>query len=258
VKHSFIDKYSHLESPLHRVDPRIKLITVFAFILIIVSEPRGRLCPFIFYGLVIAILAVISRVPPKFILSRCLIVSPFILMAAVFYPVSSMIIGEFRGLDAYRAEYQVALSIALKAFSTVILLTLLISTEKFHNLLLGLRKLKMPRILAIMSALMYRYIFILTDEAMRTARARDSRTPGKLNMNRFKVYGNQAAMIFLRSMDRSQMIYNSMLSRGFKGEFPGIRLAALPGREIAFFIFFIFLLLAIRLTNYGMLCFILN
>lgn len=258
MKHSFIDKYSHLESPLHRLDPRIKLITVFAFILIIVSEPRGELRPFILYGLVIATLVFVSRVPLRFILSRCLIVSPFVLMAAVFYPVSSMIIGEFRGIDGYQAEYRVALSIVFKAFTTVILLTLLISTEKFHNLLLGLRKLKMPRLLGILSALMYRYIFILTDEAMRTSRARDSRTPGKLNMNKFKVYGNQAAMIFLRSMDRSQMIYNSMLSRGFKGEFPGMQLLALSGREIAFFIFFIFILLAIRLTNSSMLCFILN
>ncbi len=255
MKHSFLDKYGHLNSPLHRIDARIKLLSAFAFILIIVSEPRGVLFPFIYYSMVIAVLVRVSNVPGRFILSRCLIVSPFILLAAVFYPLSSMITGEFGGLPAYQAEYRIALSIILKAFSAVIILTLLVSTDKFHNLLQGLRKLRMPRLLGIISALMYRYIFILTDEALKTRMARESRTPGKLNINKFKVYGNQSAMIFIRSMDRSQIIYNSMLSRGFTGEFPGMQKTAISGRDVAFFIFFISILLVIRLTNTGQFCF---
>jgi cobalt/nickel transport system permease protein len=255
LKHSFIDKYGNLESPLHRVDPRIKLAGAFFFIFIIVSEPRGKVCPFFYYSLIIAGLVVISRIPLRFILSRCLIVSPFILISAVFFPLSAMLSGNFQGFSAYHEEYRAALTIVLKAFSSIILLTLLISTEKFHNLLMAMRKLKMPRLLGIISALMYRYIFILTDEAMRTTMARDSRTPGKLNMSRFRVYGNQAAMIFLRSMDRSQIIYNSMLSRGFTGEFPVMQKFPLRGQDFIFAVIFIFILLAIRLTNSAIYCF---
>jgi cobalt/nickel transport system permease protein len=248
VRHSFLDKYSNLDSPLHNFDPRIKLLGIFFFILIIVSEPRGNIMPFGFYALIIAGLMAASRVPLWFFIKRCLIVSPFILMAALFYPLSAMIAGNFGEFSSYREEYMVALSIALKAFSTIILLTLLVSVEKFHNLLLGLRKLRMPRLVGIISALMYRYIFILADEAMKTTMARDSRTPGKLSINKYKVFGNQAAMVFLRSMDRSRTIYHSMLSRGFTGEFPGSNAMEVPGREIAFFIFFILILLTIRLT----------
>jgi cobalt/nickel transport system permease protein len=254
VKHSFIDKYGNLDSFIHRLDARIKLIALFSFILIAVSEPRGILCPFIWYGIIIAFLVLISRVPVRFILGRCLVVSPFILMAAVFYPLSSMIAGDFRGYEAYNDQYAVALSIALKAFSAIILLTLLVSTEKFHNLLLGLRQMKMPRLVGIISALMYRYIFILSDEALKTNMARESRTPGKLKMNKFRVYGNQSAMIFLRSLDRSRIIYNSMLSRGFTGEFPAMRDTCITAKDTAFLFFFILILLAIRLTNPGILC----
>ncbi len=256
MKHSFIDKYGNLESPLHRLDPRIKLAGAFSFIFIIVSEPRGVVCPFIFYSLIIAGLLLISRIPPRFVFSRCLIVSPFILISAIFFPLSAMLSGDFQGFSAYQEEYRSALTIVLKAFSSIILLTLLISTEKFHNLLMALRKLKMPRLLGIISALMYRYIFILTDEAMRTTMARDSRTPGRLNMSKFKVYGNQSAMIFLRSMDRSQIIYNSMLSRGFTGEFPVMQKFPLKGKDFIFPVIFIFILLAIRLTNSDIYCFI--
>ena len=113
-----------------------------------------------------------------------------------------------------------ALSVALKAYAAVILLTLLTSTEKFNRLLEGLRSLKMPSLLGVLSAFIYRYMFILSDEMMRTTRARISRTPGRLTTSRISAYGNQAATIFIRSWERSQIVYDAMCSRGFRGKFP--------------------------------------
>ena len=48
MKHHYPDRYSDLDSPLHRLDPRSKLFGFTAAILIIVSEPRGMLVPFFF------------------------------------------------------------------------------------------------------------------------------------------------------------------------------------------------------------------
>jgi cobalt/nickel transport system permease protein len=200
----------------------------------------------------------LSRVPMRFIFSRCLVVSPFILIAALSYPVSSMLMVQNQPDYSLRPEFMIALSIIFKAFLSVILLTMLISTDKFQNLLLGMRNLRMPKILGIISALMYRYIFILYDEALRTSRARDSRTPGKIKMSRLKVYGNQSAMIFLRSWERSQTIYNSMLSRGFNGEFPAMHNLSFKRNDLLFSAIFIILLLSVRLTNKGMVYHLLN
>jgi cobalt/nickel transport system permease protein len=78
----------------------------------------------------------------------------------------------------------------------------------------------MPRILGLLSALMYRYIFIIHDEWLRTNMARKSRTPGKLQLSRFSVYGRQIAMIFIRSWERAENVYKAMVARGFDGAFP--------------------------------------
>lgn len=254
MKHSFIDKYSDLGSPVHDIDPRVKLVSAFLAIGIIVSEPRGEIFPFMFYGFVTLLLVLLSRVPLRFVLGRCLIVSPFIIIAALFYPLSVMLTSDYGPHFSLRPEFMVSLSIMARAFLSVILLTLLVSTDKFHNLLLGLRRLRMPKLVGILSALMYRYVFILYDETLRTNRARDSRTPGKLRTGRLKTFGNQSAMIFLRSWERSQIIYNSMLSRGFDGEFPVIAKISIKGRDIIYFILFIIIFLAIRLTNQNMVC----
>lgn len=258
MKHSFIDKYSDLGSPVHRIDPRIKLIAVFSAIVIMVSEPRGTVSPFIFYSLVTLFIALVSRVPLRFIMSRCLIVSPFIIVAALFYPVSAILTDGYTSLHSLQPAFRVSVSIMAKAFLSVILLTILVSTDKFHNLLLGLRRLKMPRLVGILSALMYRYVFIIYDEALRTSRARDSRTPGKLRVSRLKTFGNQSAMIFLRSWERAQIVYNSMLSRGFNGEFPVLHEISVKGKDIIYFVLIIIAFLAIRLTNYSMGCYLVN
>jgi cobalt/nickel transport system permease protein len=225
MKHDFIDKYSDSDSFLHRLDPRVKVLSVTAAIIAIVSEPRGDLSAFPVYFALIIVLTVISNLPTVFILTRCLQASPFIIAAAVFYPVSFMLGGGGslnRPLSAGGAGAIAAVtaSILLKAYAAVILLTVLISTTGFHRMLWAMRRLKAPKSVCVVSGLMYRYIFLLIDELHRTNRARESRTPGRLRVGPFRVYGNQAAVIFIRGWERAEKVYAAMISRGFTGDFP--------------------------------------
>jgi len=249
LKHSFLDRYSDLDSPVHRIDPRARLIAAFSAIVIIVSEPHGRLLPFAFYGIIILFMTAMTRIPPGFILKRCLAVSPFIIIAAVSYPLSVPGAGVVENGYLLTEGVRSGLTIFLKAFFALVLLILLTSTGKFHRLLAGFRKLGMPRLLGVISALMYRYVFILHDELLRTSRARDSRTPGAIRTSRVRVYGNQAAMIFIRSLERSQVVYNSMLSRGFAGEFPDMDKLRVRAGDVLPAGFFILLLLTVRIIS---------
>lgn len=174
-------------------------------------------------------------------------VSPFILPAAAWVPVSFILGGDTAG-DFSSGAWPLAFSILLKAYAAVILLTLLLSTGKFHHLLKGLRQLKIPALLGVLSALMYRFVFIINDERLRTNRARASRTPGRLFTNRFKVYGNQAAMIFLRSWSRAQVIYASMQARGFTGNFPDFEKLKITARDLIYLLILILLFLFIRIS----------
>jgi len=246
MRHSFIDKHSHIKSPIHAFDARLKFIFVFLSILIIVSEPKGRLYTFGFYVPLILSLLFLSRIPLGFFFKRLLIIMPFFALTALLYPLSIYVSGT--AVDI--VTYNVALSIFLKALLSVSLLMLLISSEKFHRLLAALRKIGMPRIIGIIAALMYRYIFILHDETMRTTVARMSRTPGKLTQGKIKVLGNQLAMIFLRSWERSKTIYNAMLSRGFNGTFSHTEGFHLKRVEIPVFLVLLASFLCVRFSKY--------
>lgn len=248
MKHDFTDKYSHLDSPLHRLDPRAKVVTSFAGLVIVVSEPlTAGLYHMLLYSALLIVVTIISRLPVSFVLKRLLIVSPFVIMAALFFPLSQFIISPASFSENYHQATGSAIVIFFRAFLALLILILLTSTEKFHRLLLALRKLKMPKLICSISALLYRYIFLLTDEALRTSRARESRTPGKILMSRTKVYGNQVATIFIKSWERSQIIYKSMLSRGFTGEYPDMQKLRILPEDIVFPFIFLSLMLIIRI-----------
>jgi cobalt/nickel transport system permease protein len=103
----------------------------------------------------------------------------------------------------------------------------LASTTTFPNLLMAMRAIKIPRLLVSVFGLMWRYLFVLVDEALRLMRARTARsghsdqpglkTGGSLAW-RAKVTGGMAGSLFLRGFERGDRIYMAMLSRGYDGE----------------------------------------
>lgn len=247
MKHSFVDRYSNVNSPIHSLDPRAKFIAFFLSILIMVTEPHGKINCFIFYYALIFIFVFFSRIPIKFYFKRILFILPFLLAIALLLPLSLWAGGDVDIKQGHLPAILMALSLLLKTLGAFILLLLLVSTNKFHKLLKGLRMLKMPEVLGQITAVMYRYIFIINDERIRTWRAKESRTPGKLRTNLLKVYGNLAALVFLRSWERAHIIYNSMLSRGFSGNFPDQKDLKMTFKDIVFFVVVTAVFLSIRI-----------
>jgi cobalt/nickel transport system permease protein len=198
------------------LDPRAKLLLVLGALLVVLSEPMGSLRPFVPYYAMTIMLLVTARVSPIFLAWRLLAVAPIVLAAAALLVLGG---GSAGGGDA-------ALSLVLRAFAAVALVTVLVATERMSGILWGLSALGMPRLFSTQSAFMYRYALLLGDEAMRSERARQSRSAGPSRKGRLRTLGGQAAMVFLRGWKRSRSVYGAMLARGFTGHFP----FAPPGR----------------------------
>jgi cobalt/nickel transport system permease protein len=117
------------------------------------------------------------------------------------------------------------LSILLRSWLSVQAAILLTTTTKFPDMAHGLRHLGAPLILITIISFMYRYIFVLNDEAVRLIQARAARSAQKPGYKRptitwqAKIAGNMIGQLFLRSYERSDSVYNAMLARGFQGKF---------------------------------------
>ena len=224
MKHSFIDEYSGLDSFIHRLDPRTKLVASLALIIAVVLTPASNWRVFVFYFCFVAVLLILSKLPPLYVLKRSLVIFPFVLLTAIFIPFFKE--GEVAGsyniwlwqISVTYSGLFILANVVVKAWLCILGLILLSSTTKLADLLKGLKQLGMPQVMILILSFMYRYIFVLVDEVMRMQQARDSRNFGGSRLHQVRTVGNMAGTLFIKSYERGERIYAAMLSRGFDGQ----------------------------------------
>ena len=98
----------------------------------------------------------------------------------------------------------------------------MIATTSFPGICHALRRLGVPAVFVSQLLFLYRYIFVLMEEAMRIVRARDLRSFGKRGSG-MKIFVRIIGTLFLRTVERAERIYSAMLSRGFNGDIPSVK-----------------------------------
>lgn len=73
------------------------------------------------------------------------------------------------------------------------------------------------------------------------------RAPGQKGIH-FKVWGSFLGLLLLRSMDRAQTVYESMLLRGYQGEIRGREFRGSKGRSVLYVCLWTAALLFLRLV----------
>lgn len=238
-----LDRYVEAESPIHRLDARVKLLLTFACILTLSLLPPGA------WGWLLAVAALIwwavlrSRVGLALILRRAFVALPFTLAAVTLVfsrpgvELFTLPLGPLR-LTATDVGLTAFVSVVVKSWLSVQAALLLTATTPFSEVLRGLRELRLPAPLVAILSFAYRYLFVMVDEAQRMLRAREcraaelpGRSPGRSIAWRAGVVGQMVGTLFLRSYERSERIYVAMLSRGFDGELRSLRARRLASAE---------------------------
>jgi len=235
----FLDPYHPGRSLVHRLDARVKFLLALAFILTTALTPVGAWPVYVLLFALILAVEVLSELGVMYVLRRAILALPFVLAAlpVIFTqqgPALFVIpLGPWT-LTVYQPGMERFISVALKSWISVQAAILLATCTSFPDLLLAMRAVGIPRLLVAIFGLMWRYLFVLADEAIRLIRARASRSgyadqpglkPGGSIAWRGRVAGGMAGSLFLRAFERSDRIYTAMLSRGYDGE---VRAAPLP------------------------------
>jgi cobalt/nickel transport system permease protein len=235
----FLDPYRPRNSIIHQIDPRIKLVLAVAFILTNTLLPSGAWPFYILLFALIASVEVLSDLGVGYVLKRSSLALPFVLAALplIFtvpgFPLFSISIGAWR-IQASLQGLERFMSISIKSWLSVQAAIVLAASTSFPDLLVAMRAIHVPQLLVSVFGLMWRYMFVLVDEAGRLLRARSARSgqsdqpgakPGGTLSWRARVTGGMAGSLFLRAFERSDRIYMAMVSRGYDGE---VRAMPLP------------------------------
>jgi cobalt/nickel transport system permease protein len=237
----FLDPYRPRSSPVHHLDARVKLVLALAFILAAAFLPAEAWPAYILLFSLLFSVEILSELGVGYILKRSTLALPFVLAAlpVIFTlegpPLFSLqlfgwtLVATTTGVERFA-------SITLKSWLSVQAAILLAASTSFPDVLVAMRAIKVPRLIVAIFGLMWRYLFVLVDEALRLLRARAARSgkaaqpgfkPGGPLAWRAKVAGGMAGSLFLRGFERSDRIYMAMLSRGYDGETRSLPLSQL-------------------------------
>ncbi len=198
---NILDPHSRLTSPLHRAPASWKLIVAVAMIVATVGTPSG--IQYALTAVVLIVAAWVSRVPPAFLIKRTLLLEPFVIGVALLSLFSP------GGLETF---------LTILAKSTLCLFTMLLlsNTTPFGDLVSVLRRVGIPAVLISTLTLMYRYLFVLIDEAERMRTARQSRTFTATRSRTWVSLSSIVGNLFVRSMTRAERVYQAMIARGWE------------------------------------------
>lgn len=219
-----IDRYWKLESSIHNWDPRFKIFTlvIFAFAISSLHHLSAIVICFFFCLL----LHKLSKIPFSFSLKRLAAVTTFIGPFFLIMPLTVITkagdtIYYFRHIPYLELNVRgifLALRIYIKAVSIVLVMIPMFGTNRFDISIKSLEKLKVPNSIVQMLLFSYRYIFVFLAEFKQMLLAMKIRKfKPSANIHTLKTYGNFLGTLLVRSFERTEEVYQAMLSRGYKG-----------------------------------------
>ncbi len=225
-----MDVLAAQRSPVHQLHPAAKLIATILYILIVVSFHKydlGGLIPMVLWPV---LLFQISGIPVRTCLYKLRIVLPLVLAVGLFNPGFDRSPLLSLGSIPVSGGVISMLTLMLKGVLCLMASFLLMATTNIDHLCGALRKLHVPGLLVTLLLLTYRYVGVLTEELGVMTDAYHLRAPGQKGIH-VSAWGSFLGQLLLRSMDRAQELYASMLLRGYHEHFHYAPLQPFVGKD---------------------------
>ncbi len=235
-----LDAFADRVSFFHQWDPRFKVISLFLFCFLVVSLQS---LSWSLLALGLSILAAFAcRIPLYRAGKRLLAMAGFLAMFLLVLPFTAPLrqgetlvyLPGLDGLPLHMAAFFLALTIVVKACAVALMMEPLFATAPLSVTLAALSRLGVPNSVGQMVLLSHRYIFVFLHETRRMYRGMRVRgfVPGT-DIATMNAMGNFLGMLFVRSFERTQRVYDAMLCRGYDGRFPSFTCFSATGTDWA-------------------------
>ncbi|MEA5419598.1 cobalt ECF transporter T component CbiQ [Spirulina sp. CCNP1310] len=214
-----IDRYAHLRSPLHRWEPRAKLIGLLALIFAFGSVQNVRVLP-----VMVAIALLLygrSRLPWRFGLAQLRYPGIFIAMVVLLVPFAGgeTVLWQWGILRLSQEGLLTVVRVGVRFLAIVTVTVILFGTTPLAQNLRAMRSLGLPPLLVDMALLTYRYLQEFDGNRRRMQQAMALRGFGyggsRLSRRTLRCYAQLASSLLIRSYDQATRVYQAMILRGY-------------------------------------------
>lgn len=205
-----------------------RVLCVFLLVFAIALTSMGRWWTWAIYAIATLPILYWSRIDFGILIRRMAIELAFIsvILLGTLFRSGGDVIWQWGWIQITTHGLTILASVSIKAFLSLLLLNTLTLSTSVPLLLQALVNLKIPPLLVSILASMYRYIGVLTSEFKAMRRAATARNFAAKNIYdrhrqdhawQRQVLGNMLGVLFIRTYDRGDRIYQAMLARGYQG-----------------------------------------
>ena len=198
MHHAVVDRWSSGHSLLHARDGRVKVLVCLGFLAAVATTPRLTALYAAGYGLAALAAVMVARLPLGALLVRAAVVLPFS--------------GTFALVSLLAGDSPRAVALLAKSYLSAVAVLILVGSTPLPTILRSLERLRAPRLVVLVVQFLYRYLFVISEQAQHMRLAALSRGGW-----RFRSAAGAIAVLFARSYARAEGVHRAMLARGFQG-----------------------------------------
>jgi len=233
---------------MNKIHPLVKFALSIFYIIVTMSVGKYQLDKMLVLAIYPIFAYQLADLSIGHALERMKLILPLVLAVGIFNPFFDKIpVYEISGIVITSGMISMV-TLMLKGIYTVLAAYLLIATTSIEEICYAMQLLHFPAILITVFLLIYRYIFIMGEEAERIMTAYQLRAPSQKGLN-YKAWGPLVGQWLIRSMDRAGLVYDSMMLRGFKGTFATRRKYHVHSTSIIYFVVWVVALGVLRWTD---------
>lgn len=233
------DKYAYA-SNIYKLDPMAKVI--FTFVLLMLCLFLNNLWVSIFLLIISMLMTILSNPEVSVIKYMKFMAVPAGFLITGVLPVlivqdnnlKYVIIEKYNiGISQY--SFNVSINLIFRALSAVSITYFLAFSTPMVYFLESLQKLKLPKLFISLMELVYRYIFILLDEAYAIYKSQVLRLGYRNFKSSIICLGELTATLFIRAYKKADLSYECLLSRGYNGEINTVDEEYKSGKKFYFY-----------------------
>jgi cobalt/nickel transport system permease protein len=230
LHHVVLERWSRGRSFVHARDARVKVLVLLAYLAAVATTPRVTPIAGACYAALLVAAAAAAGLPLAGLALRAAAVLPFA--------------GAFALFSIFGGDPERAAALLSKSYLSAAAVLVLAGTTPLPRLVRGMESLGAPRFLTLVIQFLYRYLFVISEQAQHMRMAALARG----GRSRLSHAAGAVATLFGRSYARAEGIHGAMLARGFAGR---MELLAQPGigvRDVLFLVAGVAAAAALRLA----------
>ena len=233
--HGLLDNYAQ-GNALRRTDPRLKLFVGLVSV-ITCALSTSIAAPMIVMGATGFATVYLAKIPSKFYLKLLAVPLAFAALSstivALVHGTGPMIFQFFFGLGIRTDGLDLAALLMARTLGGMSAMFFIALTTPMTEIISLAQSLGLPEVVVDLSMLIYRYIFVLMDQALTIHDAQVTRLGYSGFKPSLRSFSMLSSVLFLRALDQGEMLIIAMDSRCYNGKLEAPGAMARSGQGVA-------------------------